>query len=341
MNAALPEAWARGPSAGLLEEARARGVLICSSRDPDAKLTFLVTDAGPGQQRLAVKIPSTDAAGAAVDAETRTLLELARLDLGALSSTIPAHVASLDLDGRPVLVSTAVTGTPMSIAYHRWPHTARKPSVSADFSAAFAWLQAFQHVTAHGPVPVDWPGQVLDGVLGRWDGHPALTAAVRRLRAAAADLADLALPCTAVHGDFWLGNVMVERRTVTGVVDWEAGSTQGSPLPDAVRFVLSYSLYLDRHTRPGRAVLGHRGLHRTGFGPGVEHALCGSGWYPDLVRATMARHLERLGADPALWYAATLTGLGEIAASANSDDFGAGHLELLARLPSRLAARGR
>ena len=61
-----------------------------------------------------------------------------------------------------------------------------------------------------------------------------------------------------MHGDFWFGNLLTRDGVVSGVVDWEHAAAQGSPLRDAVRFVLSYSLYLDRHTRPGRRVLGHR-----------------------------------------------------------------------------------
>lgn len=330
---ALPTEWGRGPATRLLEEPGARGVLLCTSRDPDAKLTFLVTDQAPGQERVAVKIPSTDAASSAIDAETRALVEIERLGLGALSPTVPKYVVSLDLEGRLVLVSSAVVGSPMSIAYHHWPHTARESAVTADFAAAFGWLEAFQTATAQEPTQHTWPARVLDAVRTRLQGHPDLDVAVARLESAVGRLDGCVMPSTAVHGDFWFGNVLVHRRAVSGVVDWEAGSPSGSPLRDAVRFVLSYSLYLDRHTRAGRRVFGHPGLRRVGFGPGIAYALCSSGWLPELVRGTLARHLERLGVDPELWYDVALTGIGEVAAFANADDFGAGHLRLLAELP--------
>lgn len=341
MNAVAPDEWSRGPSIGLLEEPEARGVLICSSRDPDAKLTFLVTDGSPGKDRLAIKIPSTDAAGSAVDAEISALVDIRRLGLGSLSATVPTYVVSLDLGGRPVLVSSAVTGCPMSIAYHRWHHTARKNLVAADLAAAFGWLEPFQTTTARGAAPTDWPGYVMQALRARNYAHPDLDDALARVESAAGRLEGQVMPVTAVHGDFWFGNVMIHRGVVSGVVDWEAGASQGSPLRDAVRFVLSYGLYLDRHTRPGHAVVGHPGLRRTGFGPGVAYALNGAGWFPDLVEATLSRHLERLGVDPSLWYDAALIGIGEVAAFANADDFGAGHLELLAGLPHRPRVLGR
>ena len=82
-----------------------------------------------------------------------------------------------------------------------------------------------------------------------------------------------------MHGDFWFGNLLVAGDAVTGVVDWENGGVTGCPLRDLARFPLSYSLYLDRHTRPGHRVLGHRRLRRAGFGPGVRYALLGEAGY--------------------------------------------------------------
>jgi hypothetical protein len=42
-----------------------------------------------------------------------------------------------------------------------------------------------------------------------------------------------------------------------------------------------------------------------------------------------------VGLPAELWYSAALTGLGEIAALANADEFGGSHLTLLAGLPPR------
>ena len=327
--------WCRPTGEELLEQAQVSGVLISASRDPDAKLTFVVTseDTRHGE-RLAVKIPATAAAGEAVDREGRMLVQVRRLGLGPLAATVPRYVESLDVEGRPVLVSTAVPGTPMSVGYHSWSHTAHPATVRRDFDAAFAWLEAFQASTDRAGAGADWPGQVLDAVRGRWDGHAALPSAALRLEAARDHLRDAGCATTAVHGDFWFGNLLLdETGAVSGVVDWENAAEHGSPLRDTARFVLSYALYLDRHTRPGHRVLGHRGLRRTGFAPGIEYALCGTGWFPALVRSTLEQRLARLGVSPRCWYDVALAGIGEVVASANADEFGAGHLELLAALP--------
>ncbi len=320
----------------LLIDPRSRGVLIAASKDPDAKLTFVVTTPRPASDSVAVKIPTTKAAGAAIEHEGRILAQLSRYRLGPIANTIPRCVDILRLDeNRPVLVSTAVAGTPMSVGYHRWLHTARPSTVTTDFELAADWLRRFQSATAAGRAPLAWAAEVAESLSGRWDGHPALPAALNRLAWANDALLPVQVRRTAVHGDFWFGNVLVAGPMVTGVVDWEAGAAESWPLRDIVRFALSYSLYLDRHTRPRHRVIGHRGLRREGFAPGIVYALLGRGWFVAELRSFLAQALSAAGVPASLWYAAALTGIGEVAATANGDSFGAGHLQLLAELPLR------
>ena len=123
--------------------------------------------------------------------------------------------------------------------------------------------------------------------------------------------------------------------TVTGVVDWAAAELSGEPLRDVARFVLSYSLYLDRHTRPGRPVTGHPGLRADGWGAGIRYAISGQGWYGQLVRDLChAGTLARLGTPTGLWRDALLAGLGEVAVTADHADFAIRHRDLLSQLIS-------
>ncbi len=322
----------RRPASDLLEQPGARGVLISASRDPDAKLTYVDVGGAPGAA-VVVKIPSTADAGTAVEREGRMLVEMRRAGLGEVAGSVPRYVGSLDVEGRPVLVSTAVPGSSMNLRYHAWRHTARRAPVAEDLRMAGDWLASFQAATARAAAPVTWPAETADALRGRWDGDELLPAAMDRLQAARSALAACRTPVTAVHGDFWFGNLLTAGSAVVGVVDWEAGVAHGCPLRDLARFTLSYSLYLDRHTRPGRPVAGHPGLVRRGIAPGVRYALNGSGWLPDLVRGFLTDGLARLGVPPARWYDVALTGVAEVAASANDDGFGHDHLELLAGLP--------
>ena len=336
----FPSGHSRRRAADLLAHPGSRGVLLAASRDPDAKLTFVLTrpldDRGRREcSPLAVKIPVTAHAGNAVEHEAKMLVELRRMRLGDLARTVPRYVESMHVDGRPVLVSTALTGAPMSVGYHRWLHTARPDRVRSDFRVALGWLAEFQAATAHESRPLTWGDEVADVLRGRWDGHPDLDAALARVSVAQQHFAGAPAPRTAVHGDFWFGNVLVADGTVRGVVDWEAGAADGWPLRDLARFVLSYLLYLDRHTRPGHAVLGHPSLRRTGMAPGVVYGLLGRGWMARLARSALMEALSGLGLPTTWWYPVALTGIGEVAASANDDEFGAGHLQLLAGLPIR------
>lgn len=322
------------PQVAGLESGTTRGLLLSMSKDPDAKLTFLATSGSGLRERVAVKVPTTPRASVAVEAEGRMLVAIRRLPLGAIRDTIPRYVESTGGSGTTVLVSTALPGTPMSVSYHGWLHTARRDAVRADFRRVGDWLRTFQQQTCGAAMPLRWATNVRDDVAGRWDGHPDLPAALGRLDLAEEMLRDQVLPRTAVHGDLWFGNVLVTDDRVSGVIDWESGTMAGCPLRDLARFALSYCLYLDRHTRPGARVLGHPGLRRNGFGTGVRYGLLGSSWFSATVRDFLASGLEDLGLPRALWYAVALVGLGEVAATANDETFGSDHLGLLARLPA-------
>jgi hypothetical protein len=308
------------------------GVLIAASRDPDPKLAFLTVPRG-GREALVVKVPTTPAAARAVENEARLLVELRRMQLGDLAPKLPRYVGTVEVAGLRALVATRLPATPMSVNYHRWLHTAIPRRVRRDFAMAGAFLAALQDRTGGPREPLIWPRSVIDGVQGRWDGDDLLPRALAVLEGAGERLERHVLPRVAVHGDYWFGNLLASGESVAGVVDWEAGELDGCPLADLARFALSYSLYLDRHTRVGSTVRGHRGLRREGFGAGVRYALCGSTWYGRVVRDFLAGGLRRLGLPPSLWYDVAVMGLGDIAQSANDDEFGWGHLEILATLP--------
>jgi hypothetical protein len=60
-----------------------------------------------------------------------------------------------------------------------------------------------------------------------------------RLAANALDeLADQ--PCCFLHGDFWTGNLLVEGKRLSGVIDWPEGGPDGLPMVDALHLQLSW-----------------------------------------------------------------------------------------------------
>jgi aminoglycoside phosphotransferase (APT) family kinase protein len=323
--------------AAFIDQAGGRTACLAVSRDPNAKVTILLFPPGAARPAYVAKVPTTDVAARSVEREAEQLAKVGGLALGPVSPTIPKVVATVEHRGRPVLVMTAMPGQSMLAAYHSWRHTARRETVAADFAAAGRWLAGLHGATAG-------PGQVslacmLDGV------RDMISHRFGRQPGAGADLADLAglhdrlaghrAPQSVVHGDFWPGNLLAGGGQILGVIDWESACLQGTPTRDLARFVTTYCLYLDRHTRPGRRVSGHPGLRAGRWGAGVEYAVGGAGWYPDLARSFIMSGLERLGVSPSCWRDVLLADVAATAATADHDEFARNHLLLFRRLAGR------
>jgi hypothetical protein len=286
-----------------------------------------------GRPELAIKVPTTEAAAHAVEAEARVLVELADLD-PAFAKTIPRVVDVVEFGGRGGIVMTAADGLPMKTSYLRWRHTATPARVGSDFAAVERWVAELQRRTAGPRVPLDMATGVAAGLERRFAGRDGLADDLERLSEMSARLRRNTTPLTVVHGDLWVGNVLVDRGRVSGVVDWEAATMSGEPVRDLVRFAMMYALFLDRRTPVGRRVAGHRVLRAGDWGAGVAYAVDGSGWFPDLFRGFLQDGLTRLGASSTSWRDATLAGIAEVAAFADDDDFARLHLDLFRRLAS-------
>jgi aminoglycoside phosphotransferase len=303
-----------------------RSVVMGASKDPNAKITILLVEPRSGEPRLAAKVPTTDVAAQAIAAE-RAVLEA----LDGLDEAIPRVLGEVDFEGRRGLVTTAVRGTPMTTSYLRRGHVAGRDRVDADFAAVGGWLATFQDRTAGAPAAVDIGAAVEDRLRRRFAADDRIGDDLERLAAIHDRLAAGAPPHTAVHGDMWCGNVVLDAGRVAGVVDWECGAATGEPVRDLARFAHMYALFLDRRTRRGRRVRGHSGLRAGEFGAGVEHALDGAGWFPELFRRFLQDGLARLGGSPERWRDAALAGIAEVAAMTDEDGFARLHLALFRR----------
>ncbi|MBX5468895.1 MAG: phosphotransferase [Thermoleophilaceae bacterium] len=315
----------------LVRSSGLRSLVLGASKDPNAKITTLLVSPESGRPVLAVKVPTTDAAARAVAREARVLSELPRLG-APVGATIPRVVGSVEFRGRPGIVMTAASGTPMTTSYLRRRHAARRERVARHFAAVGGWLAELQRATAGPPARIDMDGGVASRLASRFWSDVRLADDLAALAEIHSRLARSATPRTAVHGDLWVGNVLLDGERVSGVVDWEGGAGSGEPLRDLARFALTYALFLDRRTRSGRRVPGHPGLRADRWGAGVEYALDASGWFPDLVRRFLADGLARLGAPRTLWRDAALAGIAEIAALTDDPGFARAHLELFRRL---------
>jgi hypothetical protein len=280
-------------------------------------------------------VPTTESAEASIAAEKRALSQVRSALPETMLTTIPS-IARLAQEGdRKTLVTTALPGSPMTTRYHAWRHLATREAVRTDFRMAERWLTQFQATATGAPEPIDMHSGVVEVLATRFAGDPQLGSAVDQLARVHRRLAGSRTPRTALHGDFWFGNLLVDGDEVSGVVDWESGSAFGEPVRDLVRFGLTYALYLDRHARLGAPVAGHRGLRANRWGAGIEYGIDGRGWFPALLRDFIRDGLSRLGADPELWRDAALAGIVEVAATADHPDFARRHWELFERLTAQ------
>jgi hypothetical protein len=317
----------------------APGVVITRDESRDTLTCFLpgapASDVRPRTDPLMLRVPTSPDAVPSVQHEARLLVDLRRRRLGPIERTIPRHVGVHQLDGLPVTLASVVPGRPMSVDYERRLHVARPDLVRRDFRLAGDWLAGFQDASAAATSRTTWASEVLDSLHGRlaWDPHGA--AALTTLASSARLLDGPFLQRTAVHGDFWHGNLLLGEGEVSGVVNWTSGEAEGWPLRDLVRFALRYSELLVQHARAGHRVPGHPGLRRAGIAPGISYGLLGAGWYPRMVRAHLRDGLAEMGLPSELWYHAALVGIAEMAA-ASRDDLRASELvALLAVLPTQ------
>ena len=319
--------------ADLVDSAAGRVVCLSMSKDPNAKLTVLLFDPGQSRPSRVAKVPTTEAAARAVHAEAAVLRGLERMDLGPLADTIPHLRALADDRGRAVLVTTALPGRQMLALYHTWRHTARPDAVRADFAAAGGWLAELARRTCGGHRDLSTMlSTATDVIERRFADDPGIDTDLRRLAALREELSGHPVPDVVVHNDFWPGNLLVAGGRISGVFDWEGASLQGLAVRDVAHFALTYSLYLDRHTRAGRRVPGHCGLRAGTWGAGLDYAVDGAGWYPDLVRRFVTDALDRLGLPARLCRAVLLAEIACIAAEADHHEFASSHLLAYRRL---------
>jgi aminoglycoside phosphotransferase len=322
----------------LVEAAGHRTLLLGSSKDPNAKVTMLLLPPTGDAPLFAVKVPTTAAAERAVEAEVSALRVLHGNGLGVVGDTIPHVVELVEHRGRTALVTNALSGVPLSRLYAERGHIGSARLVARDFAVVGEWLRRFQDATASEPAP-ETGTRIADVIRDRFADDPGAAAGAVQVAELEAKVSAQAQIGTAVHGDFWFGNVLVRDDRVTGVVDWEAAAPCGDPTRDVVRFALSYALYLDRRTRRGKRVRGHDELVAGRWGVGVELAFDGSGWFPELFRGFVRDGLAHTGAEPADWREHVLVGIAEVAASADDPAFAARHLELFRRLARRTVWR--
>jgi len=293
------------------------GALVAGiDRSPSAKVTVIFFDTA-GAPAAVAKVARAEPAEHCLRAEYGALRALRPPGaVGGALGRLPEPLALERVRGRLVLVQAPMAGVPMSAGYYTPGHTADPARVEADFAAAGSWLSGFQEATRVDGAVLDAEGVArhVDGVVDRYRAEigwsPSEASLFESVAGRAVELARATpLPVTGVHGDFWMGNLLVDGEEVRGVIDWERGQAAGLPFGDVYKFPTSYGFYLDRAYPGGGRVPGHpdrqdheRRWRRYGDWanlPGFGYTWFGRGWFPELVRRHVDQALERLGVPPA------------------------------------------
>ncbi|MDX6208680.1 MAG: hypothetical protein QOE24_1071 [Frankiales bacterium] len=291
------------------------GLVLGMDRDPLAKVTLLLFD-DRGEACAVAKVARDRGSERALEQEYAALCHLACSPIAGLRPSLPAPLMLERVGYRLVLVTTVIPGTPMTVGYYTPGHVTDPAAVRRDFESAGGWLSAFQDATAVASVTLgdELFRDHIQPVLARyrlqvgWSDWEA--EAFADLEADARALPPTPMGLGVVHGDYAIGNILVDRGALAGVIDWELSRPAGVPMTDVLKFAASYSSFLDRAAPPrGMVMHGHPGwrparerwespsgwANFTGFMYGFH----GEGWYPDLVRTFVSRHATRLGLPPA------------------------------------------
>jgi hypothetical protein len=278
-------------------------------RSPAAKVTLMFFDV-EGALAAVAKVARTPPSEPALEREYETLSYLWERRVPSVRTRVAEPLLLQRVDGRLVLVQAPLRGAPMTAAYYTPGHVVDRALVVEDFALAGNWLLDFQRQTATGTGVFDEAllEEWVTGVIASYHDEVGWDAVEERLfnevQGRAKELLGERVPAVAVHGDYWMGNLLAEGGRLAGVIDWERGRASGPALLDVYKFPTSYALYMDRGY-PGGVVPGHDGLQRwrerwRRFGAwehlaGFGYAYYGNGWFPELVRDFILEHLAGVG----------------------------------------------
>jgi aminoglycoside phosphotransferase (APT) family kinase protein len=227
-----------------------------------------------GRPCCVIKLPMSAPAGAGMAAETAALTAL-RADprVGDWQRFIPQPLASGALHGRPYRVDRALRGD--TVLDRVTDPSRRRRFVEAAADAIHdLHARTSTSVRADGELVARWVDRPVGQLISRHGRAPRRAARLRALQGELhGALAGRTLSVAAVHGDYWLGNVLFSGDGPSGVVDWDASGLRELPVMDLLHLVL--------YTR--RLVTGRD------LGEIVREQLAGGGWSTHERRLLEAR----------------------------------------------------
>jgi phosphotransferase family enzyme len=283
--------------------------LVVGHRRPTTGMaTVLLFRDGDRAPSVVAKLPRYGHTRAPLRSEAE-MLEAVRRGLdGGVRDAIPRSLGLHAVDGTDVLLQTGMPGRHLVAEVAR--RRPRPASVGRQLDLVLAWCLDLQAASGR-PETVDEsllagkleaPARACLAALG---GDPEVGRLLDRTLAGARELRGTELPLVTCHGDYWAGNVLIERGQVCGVVDWERAALDELPFWDLVKAVGSAAYHLDRHrslARRGPAVLPGwgdlgpwAGLGDPRFSTGFRAAFVQPGWLADTARRALIIAFHRAG----------------------------------------------
>ena len=209
-----------------------RAGLVAELRRPDAPPSLAARAASDARARLSGLRFGSGGAILAMDATERGVLRIARREGPAGSAAGNDALRALEEAGVPRVPRLLREGAAEDASWSletRLPGS-RPPSATPELARAVADFTASLPTTRGPSRSIDEDVVALTAIAPE---HAAVLKAARKRAARAIR----GLPAVTVHGDLWLGNVLVERGALTGVVDWDAWRPAGVPGTDLLHFV--------------------------------------------------------------------------------------------------------
>ncbi|HTF09195.1 MAG TPA: aminoglycoside phosphotransferase family protein [Asanoa sp.] len=230
-------------AAAVARAAGATGVAADSSSWRTARVTVTstcvvvaVVACDAAGARWVVKVPTTGESELALTRQARNLAALHTDDrLAGWNDVVPRPLADGEAEGHRYWLEGALPGTPIGRNVLRRADGRRLLDAAVD-------LVEELHARTAAPVRLDYArvaawvdgpaGRLVPACGSRRYGDLLLVRLERLRRELAGALAGDWATGAWVHGDCWPGNVLAERATVTGIVDWDRAEPDQLPLHD-------------------------------------------------------------------------------------------------------------
>ena len=293
--------------------------LIVGHRRPKTGVVTVLLFPPRRRTPVVAKFPRYGGTNPSLQREDAALQHVSESITAPLRPTIPRSLGVITLDGIDVGLQTGVAG------HHLVAQTASKrlrpERVAKQLDVVLSWCLELQRASAHERI-VDEAfitsrlATLAAAAVTALNGDERTAELLDRTMEQARGLIGTSLPMVVAHGDYWAGNIMIDRGRVIGVVDWERATTDDMPFWDPVKAVGSAAYHLDRYRaiprrgRGGLPLWGDLGpwkdIAEPQFAVGFRAAFVQPGWLADTSREALVRMFTEAGI-PLAWLPVAIT----------------------------------